>query len=226
MFGLLKSLPSLLQKVLFCVVFPVSNRNTRFLALAPLATVMAESYARVKPFDGSTDFAMWQVKMKAILIKEKCWRAVNEDYLPGTTDLTKKDLDQQAHSEIMIRISDEVARQVLDKVTAATLWQALQDLFLTKSLPNKVALLSQLFHYKMNTNNSLPENLDRFLKLTQDISRCGEDVSDLNKSVLLLNSLPNQFDTFKDVIMYGNETLTTKKIIESVTQKNDVLKFF
>ncbi len=66
---------------------------------------MSDSSIRIKPYDGSTDFAMWQAKMKAVLIKEKCWRAVKAKM----SEDSKKEMDQIAHSEIMIRISDEVA---------------------------------------------------------------------------------------------------------------------
>ena len=31
---------------------------------------------KIRPFDGVIDFAMWQVKMRVILIKEGCWKAI------------------------------------------------------------------------------------------------------------------------------------------------------
>ena len=59
---------------------------------------------RIKPFDGTSDFAMWQLKMKAILIKEKCWAAVEEKYAESLDEAGKKEMDQIAHSEIIIRL--------------------------------------------------------------------------------------------------------------------------
>ncbi|CAN1295066.1 hypothetical protein LINPERPRIM_LOCUS22707, partial [Linum perenne] len=56
---------------------------------------------------------MWKIKMKAILIKEKCYKAISEDWPEGTTDAQKKDMKEMAHSEIMIRLADDVARQVV-----------------------------------------------------------------------------------------------------------------
>ncbi|CAN1135024.1 hypothetical protein LINPERPRIM_LOCUS15765 [Linum perenne] len=67
---------------------------------------------RMKPFDGSTDFAMWKIKMKAVLIKEKCWAAVSQNWPADTSDLRKQELQEIAHSEIMIRLADDVVRQV------------------------------------------------------------------------------------------------------------------
>lgn len=69
---------------------------------------------------------MWHVKMNAILIKEKCWKVVTGDYpgdYPGDmSPEAKQELDLVAHSEIMIRISNEVARQVIHCETVKTLW--------------------------------------------------------------------------------------------------------
>ena len=64
--------------------------------------------AKIKPFDGNTDFAMWQVKMKAILIREKCWRAITQNFPENTKEEEKEELNQITHSEIMLRLTDEV----------------------------------------------------------------------------------------------------------------------
>ena len=82
---------------------------------------MADPQARIRPCDGSTDFVMWQMKMKAILIKEKCLKDVVETYSKDMSEEAKKDLDGIAHSEIIIKISDEVARQVTDCTTSTQL---------------------------------------------------------------------------------------------------------
>ncbi|CAM8903536.1 unnamed protein product [Rhodiola kirilowii] len=39
---------------------------------------MAEAM-KLKPFDGTSDYSMWKMRMKAILVKEKCFRAVTEE---------------------------------------------------------------------------------------------------------------------------------------------------
>ena len=169
---------------------------------------MSDSSIRIKPYDGSTDFAMWQAKMKVVLIKEKCWRAVTEDYKAGMSDDSKKEMDQVAHSEIMIRISDEVARQVIDCLTAKSIWDTLASLYHVKTLSSRISLLCRIFNFKMNVSASLDDNLDRFLRMTQDLERCDDKINDTHQAVILLNALPNQFDTFKDVIQFSRDLLT------------------
>ncbi|KAL9670347.1 hypothetical protein QQ045_007898 [Rhodiola kirilowii] len=72
------------------------------------------SNVNLKPYDGTTNFSLWRAKMKAILIKEKCYRAVTEEWLDPTSAEKKKEISDIAHSEIMIRLSDEGLRQVVN----------------------------------------------------------------------------------------------------------------
>ncbi|CAN1294218.1 hypothetical protein LINPERPRIM_LOCUS22374 [Linum perenne] len=67
---------------------------------------------RLKPYDGSIDFTIWKVKMKATLMKEKCYSAVTKDRPAETSELKKVKLNDMAHAEIFIRLSNDVARQV------------------------------------------------------------------------------------------------------------------
>ena len=65
--------------------------------MSALLSAMVEGSIRIKPYDGTTDFAMWKVKMKAILIKEKCWKAVSGELPKDITEDQKLEMDQIAH---------------------------------------------------------------------------------------------------------------------------------
>ena len=187
---------------------------------------MSENTPKVKPYDGVSDFSMWQVKMKALLIKEKCWKAIEGVWPPNTKAETKTEASEMAHAEIMMRLTDDVARQVLNYTDAKSLWKALETQYLKTSLPSKISLLCRLFSFKMDVNVPLNDNLDRFLRMTLELERCNDKIKDDHQAVLLLSSLPSQFDTLKDVIQYGNDKLTKAKIMEAIIEKNEVLKVF
>ncbi|KAL9679222.1 hypothetical protein QQ045_017078 [Rhodiola kirilowii] len=68
---------------------------------------------RLKPYNGITDFSLWRVKMKNILIREKCYKAVTGQWLDPTSEERKQELKELAHSEIMVRLADDVLRQVV-----------------------------------------------------------------------------------------------------------------
>ncbi|CAM8908946.1 unnamed protein product [Rhodiola kirilowii] len=181
---------------------------------------------KIKPFDGTSNFSMWKMRMKAILIKEKCYMAVTEEWIVPTSDQQKIDKKELAYSEIMMRLIDDVARKVMHHTEPKTLWDELEKLYLVKSLPTRISLQTKLFTFKMDLSISLQENLDIFLKLTQDLKKCKDEIKDEHLCVILLNLLPSQFDTLRDVIQYGSEELTVSIILEAITQKNISLKVF
>ena len=67
---------------------------------------------------------------------------------------------------------------------------------------------------------TLNDNLDAFLRMTLDLERCSDKIDDIHQAVIILNSLPAQFNNFKDVIQYGHQDLTKKKLLEAILQKN------
>ncbi|KAL9680097.1 hypothetical protein QQ045_017974 [Rhodiola kirilowii] len=77
---------------------------------------------RLKAFDRQMDFAMWNMRMKGILIKEKCWRAISEEWLCPTSDQAEKDLKEVALAEIMMRLTDDVARPLMKITDPKVLW--------------------------------------------------------------------------------------------------------
>ncbi|CAM8913689.1 unnamed protein product [Rhodiola kirilowii] len=181
---------------------------------------------RLKPFDGQMDFAMWNMRMKGILIKEKCWRDVSEEWLCPTSDQMKKDLKEVTLAEIMMRLTDDVGRPLMKITDPKVSWDTLTTTYQTKSLPNRIFLFKKLFTFKMDLSLSIQENLDIFLRMTQDLERCEDAIKEEHQAVILLSSVPHQFDTLIDVIQFGREDLTLVKITEIITQKNESLRVF
>lgn len=66
----------------------------------------------------------------------------------------------------------------------------LEELYLVKSLPNKIFLLERFFSFKKDLSKDLDCNLDTFNKLVQDITNARDKVSEENKVVIPLNSIP------------------------------------
>ena len=110
---------------------------------------MSEGY-RLKPFDGNSNFAIWKIKMRAMLVKEKCWAAITENWPASTSNLRKEEIQEISHSETLIRLIDDVVHQVVTFTDPKTLWEGLESIFESKTLPNRVSLLSKLFTFKMD----------------------------------------------------------------------------
>ncbi|OAE31341.1 hypothetical protein AXG93_4510s1170 [Marchantia polymorpha subsp. ruderalis] len=68
-------------------------------------------------------------------------------------------------------------------------------MFQSRSLSNKIYLKERLFGFRMDQAKSLEANLDEFLKMTIELANSGdkEELSDENKAIIILNSLPEAY---------------------------------
>lgn len=148
--------------------------------------------------------------MRALLVHQKVAKALDkpEDLTEPLTESQKKEMDEIAFSLIILYLGDNVLRQVDCETTAASLWEKLEKLYISKSLPNKIYLKENLFGYRMDSSKSLDENLDEFNKICLELAGTGEKMSDENQAIILLNSLPDSYKEIKAAIKYGRDSLT------------------
>lgn len=82
-------------------------------------------------------------------------------------------------------------RQVDEAKTARALWTALDTIFLTKILPNKIYLLENLFSHKMVPGKDLEVNLSEFSIIVKSLAHHEKKFDDEDLFVILLNLLPD-----------------------------------
>ena len=114
---------------------------------------MASVKFEVEKFNGENDFGLWRVKMKAILVHQQIWSAI-EKKAPSEkeTDETKakreekeREIEERAHSSLLMTLSDDVLREVIEEKTAFGGWEKLRTLYLRKSLASRLYLKKRLF---------------------------------------------------------------------------------
>lgn len=105
-------------------------------------------------------------------------------------------------------------------------WRASEGDYQTKTLPNCIYLKQSFASYKMDENKSIEENLDKFLKLVDDLAILNINVSYDNQAIQILTSLPPQYDSLVHTLKYGNgkETLTIKEVTTIAYVKEAELK--
>lgn len=64
----------------------------------------------------------------------------------------------------------------------------------------------------MSDSKTIDENVDDFLKLVADLSNLQVEVSEEVHAILLLSSLPNKYDQFKETLKYGRDTLSLNEV--------------
>lgn len=176
----------------------------------------------VEKFTGENDFGLWKMKMKAMLVKEGLDIALDgEEKLPtDMKDDEKKNLLKKAYSSLILGLGDRVLREVSKETTAASVWEKLEELYVSKTVPDRIYLKQRLFGFKMLDQRSMTDSMDEFRKLIQDLEGMSVTVDDEDQAVILLNSLPERYKNFVETIKYGRQTLKLSEVQAAITAKD------
>jgi len=207
---------------------------------------MKESMAKVKIacFDGQGDFSMWKKCMMTHLsilgLRDALIEApatsgselelkkgeAEEDFKERIKKLEteKSERAEKAMNMIIFNLGDHVLQKLEDYTTAATIWSSLERLYNSKTLPNRIHLQHKFYTFKMIESKSIDENIDDFLKLVSGLSSVNVSVSKEVQAILLLSSLPSQYNQLKETLKYGRETLTIEDITNAAKSKEIELK--
>ena len=156
---------------------------------------MASTKFDIPKLDRNTRFPLWQVQMRDVLIQlelDDALLGVNK--MPETLspeDKKKKDLKAQSH--IRLHLSHDVLQDVLKETSAAAIWLKLEQLLMTKSLPNKLHLKQRLFNLKMAEGSSLSSHLSTFKELVCNLENMDVKYEDDDLALFLLSSLPDSY---------------------------------
>ncbi|GKA14156.1 retrotransposon protein, putative, ty1-copia subclass [Tanacetum coccineum] len=72
----------------------------------------------IKKFDGTSDFGLWRIKMRALLIQHGCEASL--EVLPADMEAqTKAKLNKKAYSTVILCLGNKVLREVAGETTAA-----------------------------------------------------------------------------------------------------------
>ena len=134
--------------------------------------------------------------MRALLVRQGLKEALGCE-MNLSTSLSmkeKKDLLDKAHSVLILSLSDKVLREVSKEKTAAALWLKLENLYMTKSLANRLYLKQRLYTLKMAPGKSLEDHMDDFNKIILDLENIEIKIEDEDQALLLLASLLSEFE--------------------------------
>ena len=180
----------------------------------------------IEKFSGKNDFCLWREKMRANLGNLGLDDALNKDATKpeGIDQREWENMLKKARNTIILCLEDEILRNVVKEATAYDMWNRLEQMFMTKSLPSRVYLKQKFYGFKMDEGKSLDDNLNDFYKLVSDLSSLEVQIEEEDKAIYLLNSLPSQYEQFKDTIIYSKDTLVLDEIVGAIYSKELSLK--
>ena len=173
----------------------------------------------IEKFNGHC-FELWKLKMEVLLVDEDQWIAVDPGTKPsGVTDEEWKKLDQKAKSTIRLCVSDSVLLNVSGEATAKALWVKLGTLYQSKSLVNKLFMWKKLYNPRMKDGDLVTEHLNAFNTVVSQLSYADIKISDEDKCISLLCSLPDLWDSLVIAIGSNATALQFDEIVSALLTK-------
>ena len=117
-------------------------------------------------------------------------------------------MEEVAYGTLVMNITDNVLRQIIEETTAFATWEKLKVLYEKKDQRNKMFIRNKLFSSKMNQNKNLDENLDELKKLTNVLNQTGEELGAESEVAILINSIHDTYKEVKTTLKYGRKTIT------------------
>ena len=174
----------------------------------PLAfrTMVSNAKFEVEKFDGTNNFSMWQCKVMDVLVQHSLDITL-EDKLEEMSNKDWEKINRQACSTIHLCLAKNPKYFVMRETKAKELWKKLEDKYMTKSVENHLYLKKKLFRFQYHAGISLFEHLNDYNKILADLQNLEVDISNEDKSLLLLNSLFDTHDHLITTVLYGKDEI-------------------
>ncbi|KAG8472381.1 hypothetical protein CXB51_035329 [Gossypium anomalum] len=180
---------------------------------------MASLKYEISLLDRNTRFALWQIKMQAVLAQMDLEDALlGIDKMPSTlTDEEKKRKDRKALTQLHLHLSNEILQDVMKEKTAAALWKRLEQICMSKTLTSKLHMKQRLYAHRLEEGASVHEHLTVFKEILSNLEAMEVQYDKEDLGLILLCSLPPSYLTFRDTILYSRESLTVDEVYDSLT---------
>lgn len=145
------------------------------------------------------------MKVRDVLVQQGLHKVLKQR--EGSFDDDEWD-DMNLRGTSLIRLClAEVLYNVMGETVATSLWSKLENLYMTKSLSNRLFMKHQLYNLRMKEGQPLLEHLNRFNRIVTELVSMGITHEEEEKALLLLNSLPRSYEHLVTTLLHGKETI-------------------
>lgn len=156
-------------------------------------------YTTIPKLCGSQNFTIWEIRMKALLVKQNFSSIIN-------TDDVSTDVNDRALAEIHLFLQDGPLLQIRNETRAHAAWKALRSLYNPQGFSSEFLLLKEFFAAKLQNYNSMEEYLNKIRQLNDDLS--AKNIV-LPKQVIVAWVLNNLTDDFEMIVSTITQSLRT-----------------
>ncbi|CAK9820287.1 Retrovirus-related Pol polyprotein from transposon TNT 1-94 [Anthophora plagiata] len=152
------------------------------------------------------NYELWTVHMKSILVINDLW-----PYVDGTERKPAENAnewirkDMKALALIHMNITQSQLHHVKKAKTAKEVWDKLEGIFESKGPVRKVTLYKELTRMTKQPNIAVTQYVGEFERKTEQLEAAGIALPDDLLSVMLLASLPQEYENFSVAIESRDE---------------------
>ena len=168
------------------------------------------------------DYPTWKLQCKMALVREGLWGIV-----AGTEECPNRDTEAEKHAKYISRKDRALATIVLviepsllyllgDPQDPAVVWETLSNQFQKRTWANKLRLRKKLFTMRLKEGKSMKEHIKQMTEVFSELAALDEPVSDEDKVVYILASLPDSYDVLVTALESGSENIPA---LDTVTER-------
>lgn len=166
------------------------------------------------------NYDTWSIQAQALLIKTNNWQYVNgEISKPELKDGTEADAslaaiqeweksDEKARADLILAIAPSELKLIKTCQTSHAIWKKLKDVYQSEGATRKATLLKSLIQTRMEENGNVRDHLNKLFELNDKLADLDIKVDDNLLTVIILQSLPKRFETFR-IAMESRDDLPT-----------------
>ena len=147
---------------------------------------------KMEKFNGR-NFLIWKMRMRAILVKDKCLAAI-VNRPENITDDKWEEIDTNTIANLHLELGDKLLSNIEEKKTAKKIWDYLTKLYETKSIHNKIFLKRTLYTLRMSESSSVTGHINTLNTLFSQLQNMGYEIKTSEHAEILLQSLPDSYD--------------------------------
>ena len=109
------------------------------------------------------------------------------------------------------------------ETSASKLWNEMEDKFMKKSTESKLYTRTKLYHFQYKPGTTINDHITRFDTFVTDLLNLDEKVSDVDNALILLASLPDEYEHLIVSMLTRKETIPFKEVTTSL-YSNEIRK--
>jgi hypothetical protein len=167
------------------------------------------------------NYELWKVQMKSVLVYNDLWQYVDGTEvkpLENAHDWIRK--DSKALALINLSISHSQLNYVKKAETAKAAWDCLKGIFESKGPVRKTTLYKQLLRTEKKPNMSITQHVNDFTSKAGQLEEVGIEIPNELLSIMLLNSLPEEYENFS-VAIESRDDIPTLEVLKAKLKEKE-----